>query len=142
MVDSDDLVQDTLAEMWKEAAAGRIWEREEELVGFVIRVTQHITHRANRHAECAKRQGDLLAVPLDPDEQNGPASTEADPYLAALADDEWRHLLEIAGETMRPLLELRRIGWSFQANADHVGSHERTVRKMVELLFRRLPAPA
>ena len=143
-VDSSQLAQDALTELWQEAARGRVWERPEDLVGFGIRLAQHTTQKANRPYECRKRQGDLHANSLEGLKRHEPTSAAPDPLAVALAQDEWERLLRTASEThpqdaeeIRKILELRRDGWSYEEIAHALGHNERTIRKIVEIIGSR-----
>ena len=136
--DSDDILQEALLVVANSAAQWR-GKDPQKFLHYMQQVIHHKTISANRrHLDCRKRQ-DAHEVDFSAEftEEHQPFSPNPEPFEEAEAQEMWEWMVENQREPFRTILRMKYQGYTNQEIADFVHSHERTVRKIVDLLRQK-----
>lgn len=135
--DSVDVVQSTWADVLRGfRESGWRFESSTQLRAFLVKVTRNrFIDRVRRHGRAAQRERALEAVGQisapDPDPR---------PSEVAQAEELWQEMVKLCPPAHRPLLQLKRDGFSLSEIAERTGLHESSVRRILYDLARRMAA--
>jgi RNA polymerase sigma factor (sigma-70 family) len=134
--DSEDILQSVWADVLRGfREAGYCFLDADHLRGFLYIATRNrLIDRMRQHHRAAEREEPLG----EGDEQHALASLEPRPSEAAQALDLWQRLLAQCPPEHRPILELKRQGYSLGEIADRTGLHPDSVRRILRTLARQL----
>src|SRR5438270_4138890 len=141
--DSADILQSVWADVLRGfREAGWRFLDADHLRGFLFIATRNrLIDRIRQHQRAAERE-----EPLDEgDRQHDPPSPQPRPSEVAQAGDLWERMLARCPPEHRPILGLRRQGYSLAEIAVRTGLHPDSVRRILRTLARQLafePAPA
>jgi RNA polymerase sigma factor (sigma-70 family) len=137
--DSEDILQEALLVV-AEKASDRLAMEPHEFLQYMRQVVHHKTISANRrHLSCKKRQ-DALEVDFSAEfsEDHQPFAPNREPFEYAEILEIWEWVVEKQPEPFQTILRMKIEGYTNQEIADFVQSHERTIRKFVDLLRKKL----
>jgi RNA polymerase sigma factor (sigma-70 family) len=131
--DSLDLVQDVMADFFTRQLANCTFERPQEMVAFLVKMTTSHFHDTVRRHRCTRRNELDHRQSLDQSAQEQPF---VDPAPAAeevfLAREMWEQLLSGRPATHQRILELKRLGFPLKEIAATLNLHERTIRRVLD----------
>lgn len=131
-VDSVDIFQSVMSNIFMSIRKARlIIEDADEFRAFLVRSARNrlIDHvRKNRRAISAQRY-----TKLENAEENDPNPSEC-----LQADDTWRELMTICSDSHRPIIEMKREGFSLDEISDRTGMHKSSIRRILYNLARKL----
>jgi RNA polymerase sigma-70 factor (ECF subfamily) len=134
--DSADVVQSIWADVlagFREA--GWRFTDADHLRGFLFVATRNrLIDRVRRHQKAARREEPLG----DGGRQDSLPSPEPRPSEVAQAEDLWQRMLARCPAEHRPILALRRQGYSLAEIAARTGLHPDSVRRILRTLARQL----
>jgi RNA polymerase sigma-70 factor (ECF subfamily) len=143
LFDPEDFAQDALFELFAHGLPEETVATGEGVTGLILGTARHMVLRAARkYLDAAKR--DLRRQRrLSEDElgRHRPVKREPTPAEAALARDDWEHLLAGLPRDYGRVLELVREGYSEDEAARATGLSDRTVRRIVEHVRGRTYPP-
>lgn len=134
--DPADIVQSVWADLLRGfREAGWRFIDADHLRGFLFVATRNrLIDRTRQHQKAVERERRL-------DEQNGQQtlpSSQPRPSEIAQAEDLWERILAHCPPAHRPILELKRQGYSLADIADRTGLHPDSVRRVLRTLARQL----
>src|SRR5216110_2074463 len=133
--DSADVLQSVWADVLRGfREAGWRFVDADHLRGFLFVATRNrLIDRIRQHQRAADRE-----EPLGGDPQYDPPSPHPRPSEFAVAGDLWERILDRCPPEHRPILGLRRQGYSLAEIADRTGLHPDSVRRILRTLARQL----
>jgi RNA polymerase sigma-70 factor (ECF subfamily) len=134
--DSSDILQSVWADVLRGfRRGGRRFVDVDHLRGFLFIATRNrLIDRLRQHQESVERERPLFQGP----EQEHPLTPQPRPSEVAEVDDLWQRLLDLCPQAHRPLLILKRQGFSLAEIAARTGLHRDSVRRILRTLARRL----
>ncbi len=132
--DSADIVQSAWASVWEGFQQGR-WQFPDEarLRAFLTRVVLcRLYDRAETALSQTRREEALGEM------DDTVAGTESRPSEHARADAMWQSLLDVCPPEHRPVLTLRRLGYSCEEIGTQTQMHSGSVRRILRQLARRV----
>ena len=141
--DSADILQSVWADVLRGfREAGWRFLDADHLRGFLFVATRNrLIDRIRQHQKAVEREEPLG----EGDRQHFLPSPQPRPSEVAQADDLWARILAHCPPEHRPILGLRRQGYSLAEIAQRTGLHPDSVRRILRTLARQLafgPAPA
>jgi RNA polymerase sigma-70 factor (ECF subfamily) len=133
--DSCDIVQSVWGDVLRGfRTAGWRFVDVDHLRGFLFVATRNrLIDRVRQHRRAAEREVSLGDVG---DRQRTLPSPEPRPSEVALAEDLWQRILDRCRPEHRPILRLRRQGYSLAEIAERTGLHPDSVRRILRTLAR------
>jgi RNA polymerase sigma factor (sigma-70 family) len=132
-LDSADILQSVWADVFRTfREAGRRFVDADHLRAFLFLATRNrLIDRVRRHKGAEREE------PLD-DHGDALPSPVPGPSQLAQAGDLWERLLAACAPEHRPILRLRRQGYSLAEIAGRTGLHADSIRRILRALARRL----
>jgi RNA polymerase sigma-70 factor (ECF subfamily) len=133
--DSADVVQSVWATLLRGGASDREFTTPEHLRAFLARaVRNRVIDRARRARDVAAAEQRVTKSPPHlPTPVNAPRPSEQ-----AGANELWERMLAVCPPEHRPVLNLRRQGFTLDEVAASTGLHEGSVRRILRTLARRV----
>lgn len=134
--DSHDFVQAMWASFYTQEASLPRFEKEEDLVAYLIRIVGNkVTdeYRKRTTEKYSMNRERRLESPNDSMNFTYP-STDPSPSQHAMANEQWTLMLDRVPPKYRKIVELRRDGAKLQEIADQLELSERTVRRILKSL--------
>jgi RNA polymerase sigma-70 factor (ECF subfamily) len=141
--DPADILQSVWADVLRGfREAGYSFSDADHLRGFLFVATRNrLIDRIRKHEKAVAREEPLAAA----DGRHGVPSPQPRPSEVALAEDLWERILARCPPEHRPILGLRRQGYSLAEIAERTGLHPDSIRRILRTLARRFafgqPAP-
>jgi RNA polymerase sigma-70 factor (ECF subfamily) len=134
--DSEDILQSVWADVLRGFRdAGWRFLDVDHFRGFLFVATRNrLIDRIRQHQRAVQREEPLD----DADHQHFLASPQPCPSEIAQAGDLWQRILAYCPPEHRPLLVLRRQGYSLAEIAERTGLHPDSVRRILRTLARQL----
>jgi RNA polymerase sigma-70 factor (ECF subfamily) len=134
--DSTDILQSVWADVLRGfRKAGWRFVDADHLRGFLFIATRNrLVDRIRQHKKAADREEAFV----EGDRHPLVASTEPRPSEMAQASDMWQRIVMHCPPAHRPVLTLKRQGYSLAEIADRTGLHPDSVRRILRTLARRL----
>ncbi len=142
--DSADILQSVWADVLRGfREAGWRFADADHLRGFLYVATRNrLIDRVRQHEKAVRREQSLAAE----DRPHALHSPQPRPSELAQAGDLWRRMQDHCPPEHRPILELRRDGYSLAEIGERTGLHPDSVRRILRTLARELalerPSPA
>jgi DNA-directed RNA polymerase specialized sigma24 family protein len=139
-VDSQDLAQTVWKSFFLNIEEMTNVRTPEELIKTLVRVTQHKVQDAYRRQLYLARNGAMRERQLeahDLDEERIPGS-DGTPSQFAIVRERWQRMLSVRKPVHQEVLRRRMTGESFESIAASMGISERTARRVVLALWRRV----
>jgi RNA polymerase sigma-70 factor (ECF subfamily) len=135
-LDPSDIIQSVWADLLRGfREAGWRFSDADHLRGFLYVATRNrLMDRIRQHRKTVAREQPLGVG----DEQPFLPSAQPRPSEFAQADDLWQRILVHCPPEHRPLLELKREGYSLAEIAERTGLHADSVRRILRTLARQL----
>lgn len=136
-LDSQDLAQAVWKSFFVDVACMSRIRSPEELMGHLVRMTQHKLIDAYRRHLYAANSGAIHERPLDLDDSQGEriASPEGTPSQFAIMRERWQKMLADASPMARKILRRRMKGESFEEIAASLGISARSAKRAVAELW-------
>jgi RNA polymerase sigma-70 factor (ECF subfamily) len=133
--DSADILQSMWADVFRGfREAGWRFSNVDQLRGFLFVATRNrLIDRVRQHQKAAQRE-----EPFDATDQHLLPSPRPRPSEVAQAADLWERILARCPVERRPILALRRQGYSLAEIAEQTGLHQDSVRRILRNLAREL----
>jgi RNA polymerase sigma factor (sigma-70 family) len=134
--DSTDILQSVWADVLRGfRKAGWRFVDADHLRGFLFVATRNrLVDRIRQHGNAAARE-----EPLDEDEHHHHlTSSQPRPSEIAQAGDLWRRIVTHCPPAHRPVLALKRQGYTLGEIADRTGLHPDSIRRILRTLAKRL----
>jgi RNA polymerase sigma-70 factor (ECF subfamily) len=134
--DPADIVQSVWADVLRGfGEAGWRFADADHLRGFLFIATRNrLIDRIRQHEKATERTRPLGCA----DQRHHLRSPQPRPSEVAQADDLWERILAHCPAEHRPILELRRQGYSLAEIAQRTGLHPDSVRRILRTLARQL----
>jgi RNA polymerase sigma-70 factor (ECF subfamily) len=134
--DSTDILQSVWADVIRGFRdAGWRFIDADHLRGFLFVATRNrLIDRVRQHQKAVEREEPLG----EGDEKHFLPSPQPDPSEVAQAEDLWQRILTRCPADHRPILKLRRQGYSLAEIAQRTGLHPDSVRRILRTLARQL----
>ena len=134
--DADDILQSVWADVLRGfRAAGWRFLDADHLRGFLFVATRNrLIDRVRQHRKAADREEELG----DGDRTHFLRSPQPRPSEVAEADELWGKMLDRCPPEHRPILDLRRAGYSLAEIGEKTGLHPDSVRRILRTLARQM----
>jgi RNA polymerase sigma factor (sigma-70 family) len=134
--DSGDVLQSVWADLLRRftAAGGRFANADQLRAFLYVAARNRLIDRIRQFRDAAAREQPLGAG----EPEHVPPSPQPRPSQVVQAEDLWQHILARCPSEHRPILTLKRQGFSLAEIGARTGLHPDSVRRILRLLARRL----